>query len=163
MALSLYKPEYKDLKFRQQMLSDEETMKYNHAWGGTISFPEERWQEWFDRWIVHTEGNRYYRYLKNEDGEFVGEIAYHFDCDLNGYIADVIVHAKYRNRGYGGQALEMLCDVARENGVHVLYDDIAIDNPAIGLFLKHGFSEEYRTKEKIVLKKELIRIVEIVG
>ena len=163
MDLSLYKPEYKDLKFRQQMLSDEETMKYNHAWGGTISFPEERWQEWYDRWIVHSEGNRYYRYLKNEDGEFVGEIAYHFDCDLNGYIADVIVHAKYRNRGYGGQALEMLCDVARENGVSVLYDDIAIDNPAIGLFLKHGFSEEYRTKEKIVLKKELIRIVEIVG
>ena len=163
MTLSLYKPEYKDLKFRQQMLSDEETMQYNHAWGGTISFPEERWQEWYDRWIVHTEGDRYYRYLKNEDGEFVGEIAYHFDCDLNGYIADVIVHAKYRNRGYGGQALEMLCDVARENGVSVLYDDIAIDNPAIGLFLKHGFSEEYRTKEKIVLKKELIRIVEIVG
>ena len=57
----------------------------------------------------------------------------------------------------------MLCDVARENGVSVLYDDIAIDNPAIGLFLKHGFSEEYRTKEKIVLKKELIRVVEIVG
>ena len=163
MALSLYKPEYKDLKFRQQMLSDEETMQYNHAWGGTISFPEERWQEWFDRWIVYTEGDRYYRYLKNEDGEFVGEIAYHFDCDLNGYIADVIVHAKYRNRGYGGQALEMLCDVARENGVSVLYDDIAIDNPAISLFHKHGFSEEYRTKEKIVLKKELIRIVEIVG
>ena len=163
MDLSLYKPEYKDLKFRQQMLSDEETMKYNHAWGGTISFPEERWQEWYDRWIVHTEGNRYYRYLKNEDGEFVGEIAYHFDCDLNGYIADVIVHSKYRNRGYGGQALEMLCDVARENGVSMLYDDIAIDNPAISLFLKHGFSEEYRTKEKIVLKKELIRIVEIVG
>ena len=163
MDLSLYKPEYKDLKFRQQMLSDEETMQYNHAWGGTISFPEERWQDWYDRWIVHTEGDRYYRYLKNEDGEFVGEIAYHFDCDLNGYIADVIVHAKYRNRGYGGQALEMLCDVARENGVSVLYDDIAIDNPAIGLFLKHGFSEEYRTKEKIVLKKELIRIVEIVG
>ena len=163
MDLSLYKPEYKDLKFRQQMLSDEETMKYNHAWGGTISFPEVRWQEWYDRWIVHTEGDRYYRYLKNEDEEFVGEIAYHFDCDLNGYIADVIVHAKYRNRGYGGQALEMLCDVARENGVSVLYDDIAIDNPAIGLFLKHGFSEEYRTKEKIVLKKELIRVVEIVG
>ena len=156
MDLSLYKPEYKDLKFRQQMLSDEETMQYNHAWGGTISFPEERWQEWYDRWIVHTEGDRYYRYLKNDDGEFVGEIAYHFDCDLNGYIADVIVHAKYRNRGYGGQALEMLCDVARENGVSVLYDDIAIDNPAIGLFLKHGFSEEYRTKEMIVLKKELI-------
>ena len=34
-------------------------------------------------------------------------------------------------------------------------DDIAIDNPAITLFLRHGFVEEYRTDEIIMLKKEL--------
>ena len=32
---------------------------------------------------------------------------------------------------------------------------IAIDNPAISLFLKQGFYEDYRTNEKIVLKKDL--------
>ena len=37
----------------------------------------------------------------------------------------------------------------------VLRDDIAIDNPAVGLFLKAGFTEEYRTNEIIMLKKEL--------
>ncbi len=58
-------------------------------------------------------------------------------------------------KGYGGEALKMLCLAAKENGVAVLYDDIAIDNPAIGLFLDHGFSEEYRTEEKIMLKREL--------
>ena len=36
-----------------------------------------------------------------------------------------------------------------------LYDDIAIDNTAIKLFLKRGFHEEYRTEEKFVLKKDL--------
>ena len=55
----------------------------------------------------------------------------------------------------GGQGLEVLCDAAKENGISVLLDDIAIDNPAISLFLKHGFSEIDRTDEKIVLKKYL--------
>ena len=102
-----------------------------------------------------TEDKRYYRYLKNENGEYVGEIAYHFDPGLGGFVANVIVHARYRGRGYGGRALDMLCAAAKENGVTVLYDDIAAGNPAIALFLKHGFSVDSRTGEKIILKKYL--------
>ncbi len=49
----------------------------------------------------------------------------------------------------------MLCAAAKENGISVLYDDIAIDNTAIKLFLKQGFFEEYRIDDKIVLKKFL--------
>ena len=153
--LTIYKPEYKDLWFRQLMLADEETMSYNHAWGGTIPFPEELWEEWYDCWVVHPEGVRYYRFLKNESDQFVGEIAYHFDGEIQGYIADVIIYAEYRGKGYGSRALDMLCSVAKENGITVLYDDIAIDNPAVTLFLNHGFTEDYRTEEVIVLKKNL--------
>ena len=153
--LTIYKPECKDLWFKQLMLSDELTMSYNHAWGGTIRFPEEQWEEWHDYWIVNDEGKRYYRYVQDETGEYIGEIAYHYDEEIDGYIADVIVYAKHRGKGYGGQALDMLCSAAKENGISVLYDDIAIDNPAIRLFIKHGFSEEYRTEEKIILRKEL--------
>ena len=39
----------------------------------------------------------------------------------------------------------------RTNGVTVVYDDIAIGNPAISLFLKHGLIEEYR-KDEIITK-----------
>ena len=31
MMLTLYKPKYEDLWFRQMMLADEDTMSYNHA------------------------------------------------------------------------------------------------------------------------------------
>ena len=86
--LTLFKPEYRDLWFRQFMLSEPETMSYNHAWGGTISFPEERWQEWYDFWIREPEGKRFYRYLKDEAGAFVGEIAYHFDSGMDGFIEE---------------------------------------------------------------------------
>ena len=153
--IALYKPEYKDLWFRKLMLEDEETMSYNRAWGGTINFPEEDWEPWYDFWLKNPGRNRFYRYIKNENDDFIGEIAYHFDDELNGYIANVIVYTKYRHMGYGSEALDMLCAVAKENGVSFLYDDIAIDNPAITLFLKHSFIEEYRTCDKIILKKLL--------
>ena len=152
--LTLYEPKYEDLWFRRQMLADEETMTYNHAWGGTIPFPEEDWRAWHEHWLVRHEGRRFYRYLKDEDGCFVGEIAWHLDEEERAQ-ADVIVHAKYRARGYGRQGLALLCAAARDSGMTALYDDIAIDNPAIGMFLNCGFTEESRTELQILLKKEL--------
>ena len=135
-------------------MGDEETMAYNRAWGGTISFPKEKWQAWYQHWIVDHKNLRYYRYLKNEKG-FVGEIAYHYDSEYDGYAANIIIFSRYRGCGYGAQGLKMLCLAAKENAIPVLYDDIAIDNPAINMFLKQGFYEERRTAEKIILKKEL--------
>ena len=153
--LTVYEPKYEDLWFRQMMMADEETMSYNHAWGGTIPFPEEDWKEWYDYWVSNNEGRRYYRYLKDEAGSYVGEIAYHFDSDINRYMANVIIFSASRGKGYGSRALDMLCDAAKEKGITALYDDIAIDNPAITMFLEHGFAEEYRTEEIVMLKKEL--------
>ena len=63
--------------------------------------------------------------------------------------------AKYRGKGYGSKALNLLCECAKQNGIEFLFDDIAIDNPAISLFLKNGFHEEYRTDDYIMLKKPL--------
>ena len=153
--LELYTPKYEDLWFRQTMMSDDETMSYNHTWGGTIPFPKEKWQEWYESWIENPENMRYYRYLKNEDDEFVGEIAYHFDKILKGNMVDVIIYSKFRGRGYGSRGLDILCEEAKKNGIDILFDDIAIDNPAIDMFLRHGFTEEARTEQVILLKKVL--------
>ena len=147
-------PEFRDLWFRKMMLEDDETMSFNHAWGGTIPFPEERWDDWYDYWIRNSGDTRYYRYLQNE-GSFVGEIAYRYDIDLEGYAANVIIFSRFRERGYGSEALELLCSEARRNGVNALYDDIAADNPAIRLFKKQGFQEVKRSKDTILLKKTL--------
>ena len=137
------------------MLEDDATMSYNRAWGGTVPFPEDEWRGWYDHWVVNHENKRYYRYVKNYDDELVGEIAYHFDAVLQKYIADVIIYAPYRKQGYGGRALDLLCSAAKENGIDVLYDNIAADNPAISLFLKRGFAEEYRADRIIMLKRTL--------
>ena len=153
--LGVYEPKYEDLWFRQTMLADEETMSYNRRWGGTVPFPEERWRDWYDAWLGDPGERRFYRYLRDGSGAFVGEIAYRFDEELDNYDANVIIYSKYRGRGYGSRGLELLCSIAKERGVSVLYDDIAADNPAIGMFLRHGFTEAYRTEEKIVLRRTL--------
>ncbi|MFR1524298.1 MAG: GNAT family N-acetyltransferase [Bacilli bacterium] len=152
--MKLYTPTIEDLWFREKMLGDEQTMSYNHAYGGTIPFPEERWKSWYDRWITNHENKRFYRYIKEND-TFIGEVAYHFDEERQRYMADVIVYAPYRKKGYGSKALLLLCDVAKDNGINELYDDIAIDNPSIELFLKCGFAEALRTDEYVLVKKEL--------
>ncbi len=155
-SVRLILPRPEDLWLRQKMMDDPATMSYNHVWGGTIPFPEEKWQDWYDHWVRCPEGKRFYRYAVDAvDGHFVGETAYHWDGGRSIWCADVIILAEYRRRGYGRVALHLLCEAARANGVDVLQDDIAIDNPAVQMFLAEGFVEEYRTEEIIMLKKRL--------
>ncbi len=148
-------PKLEDMWFREKLLGDAETMAYNKKWGGTIDFPKSKWEDWYTHWVTNPENKRFYRYILNEDDAFVGEIAYHFDESRQIYLTNVIVMAKYRGKGYGSAGLKLLCDHAKQNGIPCLYDDIAIDNPAITLFLKQGFLEEYRTDDYIMLKKVL--------
>ena len=156
--LELYKPKLEDLWFRENFMSDEETMSFNHSWGGTIPFPESEWEYWYGVWVLCEDGRRFYRYLKDaESGDFVGEIAYHFDEVRMLWLADIIIAAKYRGRGYGKEALKILCDLAAERGIEMLHDDLALDNPAISLFKDNGFHEEYRTEDYVLLKKDLRR------
>lgn len=155
-SIQLYKPQLDDLWFRQRMMADPETMSYNQAWGGTIPFPKEKWKAWYDHWINNTDGQQFYRYVTMGNSRvFIGEIAYHHDETEDMWLADVIIVASYRGHGYGSEALRLLCEAAKKNGILILRDNIAIDNPAIRLFLRAGFEEEYRTEEIIMLKKVL--------
>ncbi|MBR2950852.1 MAG: GNAT family N-acetyltransferase [Lachnospiraceae bacterium] len=155
--ITFYKPEMEDLWFKETMLGDEQTMSYNHAYGGTIPFPREKWAGWYDRWLVNHENRRFYRYIKEND-TFLGEAAYHFDDEKQNYLADVIIYAPYRGKGYGRRALEMLCEAAKENGLDVIYDEIAVDNPLVSLFLNCGFEEVQRTEGTVLVKKKLGRL-----
>ena len=154
--LKVVKPELEDLWFRESMMADIETMSYNDAWGGTIPFPKEDWEEWYTLWVRNSGQERYYRYLKDDANKvFVGEISYHFDKLRNIYICDVIIKAEFRKQGFGTQGIQLLCEAAKANGVKVLYDDIAADNPSTHLFLKSGFSIEFQNDEIVMVKTVL--------
>lgn len=147
--IKLYKPKIEDLWFKEKMMSDKDTMSYNH---GTIAFPVSKWVAWYQRWM--RDDKCFYRYICDEN-TFVGEVAYYLDLERGIYIADVIVYAPYRGKGYGYEGLSLLCEYAKNNGIVELYDDIAIDNPSISLFLKYGFEEVLKTNEYILVKKKL--------
>jgi RimJ/RimL family protein N-acetyltransferase len=151
--IELYKPGVEELWFKQKMLADEQTMSFNKAYGGTIHFPRERWEAWYDRWIVNHEQKRFYRYIRKNDN-FVGEAAYHFDEYKQMYLVDILVYAPYRNQGYGHEALTEICKIAKENQIQELFDEIAIDNSAINMFLKCGFVEVIRNEKYILIKRK---------
>jgi RimJ/RimL family protein N-acetyltransferase len=99
---------------------------------------------------------RYYRYLYDTGSKnFVGEIAYHYDEQRNIHICDVIIVAKYRNKGYGAKGIQLLCKAAKENGISMLYDDIVVDNRSYKLFLENGFEIDYRNDTVVMVKKAL--------
>lgn len=154
--IELYRPMIDELGFRESLMADEKTMSYNHAWGGTIPFPEAEWEKWYQRWLESSAFQRYYRYLYDTDSKnFVGEVAYHYDEERKIHICDVIVLAKYRNHGFGSTGIRLLCDAAKENGISILYDDIAADNPSYQLFLNNGFEIDYQDDTVIMVKKIL--------
>ena len=154
--LKVVKPELEDLWFRESMMADIETMSYNNAWGGTIPFPKEDWEEWYTLWVRNSGQERYYRYLKDDANKvFVGEILYHFDKLRNIYLCDVIIKAEFRKQGFGTQGIQLLCEAAKANGVEALYDDIAADNPSVHLFIKNGFSIEFQNDEIVMVKTVL--------
>ena len=41
----------------------------------------------------------------------------------------------------------------KNNGITVIHDDIAADNPAYRLFLKNGFDIEYQNEEVVMVMK----------
>ena len=154
--LKLYKPSLNELSFRQELLSDEATMAYNHAYGGCIDFPKEKWESWKNKWLESNNEKYFYRYLYDtEQKNFVGELAYHYDEEMERFLCDVIVHARYRGQGFGREGLRLLCVAAKENGLSSLYDNIALDNPSLELFLRCGFEEERRNEEFVLLCKRL--------
>ena len=152
---AFYRPALPELWFRRQMLADEETMSYNRAWGGTIPFPESHWPAWYARWVEPGERGRFYRYLTDDEGRFVGEAAYHTDPRQGLCLADVIVYAPCRRRGHGRQGLALLCRQAKSDGFAALYDDMAADNPARELFVSMGFRELWQADGVVMLKKDL--------
>ena len=151
-VIKLYKPKIEDLWFREEMLNDPETMSYNNSYGGTISFPKEKWNNWYSSWVNTDEHERFYRYLSNDNNEFVGEVCYHYDDNFKAHMVDIIIYSKFRKRGYAKEGLQLIMEKAKENGIKVLCDNVAVDNPAIQLFINLGFEETYKTDEFIMIK-----------
>lgn len=153
MNIRLIKPRFKELAFRENLLQDENTMKYNKKYGWTILFPKTKWKSWYYTWVLKP-NKKFYRYVE-VDGKFVGEACYRFDDAHNEYIMSIVIFDKYRNKGYGKNAISLLLNAARKNGVKRLCDNIAADNCSYKMFLKQGFKIRFKNDDIVFVYKDL--------
>lgn len=152
--LELRKPQINELDFRRQLLKDKTTMAFNISNGGTVDFPKKIWKQWYQLWMNNED--YYYAYIYDHDiDQYIGEVSYYFEPEYNEYVLNIIIHAQFRKCGKGKEAIMMLCQKAKENGIRFLCDDIDIDNPAINMFKQLGFKETWQKDHIIMLKKRL--------
>ncbi len=146
--IELVKPKLEEYSYEQKLNSDPDTMSYNkgydvtyegyHYETGCIDFPQEKWQETYDKRIRE---NKYFAYIKDGTmNEFVGYVDYQYNQEDNIYECGIVIESKYRGKGYAKDALRLLIKEAHQNGVDYLYDTFEKDREnALNTFLDVGF------------------------
>jgi len=125
--LELYIPQQDDGWFYIKMMSDPETMSYNATWfppDGCIPNAEEEWEELHSTWNIPESGKFYAFFKRKADGQFVGDVNYHYNAERDWYDMGIVIYAPERGKGYGKQGLELLLDRAfRVDGISKLHND----------------------------------------
>ena len=134
MKVSLYKPHPEDLWFREAAPADPEKADSR----GT------------------TEDMNFYRLVvTGKSRAVVGEASWHYDDRRRIRLAEIRITDRCRGKGYGSEALELLCAAARKAGIRELYHEAAAGDPDAGWYLRRGFRVEAGTEGTILLRKEL--------
>ena len=151
--LILHVPSFEELKYRQLILSQKDTMSYNKGYNlgienynnetGCIDFSKKYWSEWYSKWISERV-NRYYAYILNsKTGEFVGDVCFYYDIQNDLHLIGIVIESKHRCRGYCTKGLLKLAATAfNDFDVRVLRNVIPLDRKsAIKGHKSAGFKE----------------------
>ncbi len=162
--LSLYIPQLEDYWYEEKIQSDPNTMSYNagydvsyfgyHYDTGCIDFPKEKWEEVYNKRISE---KRFFAYIKDNNlDEFVGYCNYHYNKNDNRYECGILIDSNYRCKGYSKEALRLLCQQAKENGIESLYDNFELDREnTLKVFESVGFKIVKKTSWNKFGKKVL--------
>ena len=146
--ISLYIPKIEDYWYEEKVQSDPLSMNYNagydvsyygyHYDTGCIDFPKEKWEETYNKRISD---NKYFAYIKDNDlNEYVGYVNYHYNKNDKRYECGILIDSQHRGKGYSKDALKLLCDEAKSNGIIELYDNFEIDRyNTLSVFEQVGF------------------------
>ncbi|EQK47435.1 acetyltransferase family protein [[Clostridium] bifermentans ATCC 19299] len=151
--LILHVPSFEELKYRQLILSQEDTMSYNKGYNlvienynketGCIDFSRKYWSEWYSKWISER-ADRYYAYIaNNKTGEFVGDVCFYYDPQNDLHLIGIVIESKHRSKGYCSKGLLKLAETAfNDFNVKVLRNVIPLDRKsAISGHKSAGFRE----------------------
>lgn len=151
-SIYLKRPSFFELSLTEELLGDEKTMSFNNSWGGTVSFPKEKWGTFFKTYMDNDE-NEYF-HIYNLDHIFVGEISTRYDNHFQSYVLNIKVKYDFRGNNHGSDALEVFLDyMFNEKRIEKIVDNVALDNEdSVRLLSKYGFVETFRTDEYSMLE-----------
>jgi RimJ/RimL family protein N-acetyltransferase len=143
-------PDYKDLAFVTKLWADEETMK---DIGGAFKIPENKWDMFYKKMVYPTDGKNFYCLVYTIRDKAVGEVSFH-GYDLVTKIArfNIKIHYRYRNKGYGEEALRLLFEYYfLEFGGQMMMDKIPT-LAGVEVAKKLGFKEVGKYKDGLHMK-----------
>lgn len=145
-------PTLDELEHTQILLADPDTMKFNEKWGGTVAFPKEKWQSFYNSFIKNPD--RHYFHIYNLEGVFVGEVSTRFDSDFESYVLNIKIMHRYRGNNHGYDALEaFLSYLFTEVKIDRIVDNVGHDSKSgIHLLKQFGFQEKERTEDYVLLE-----------
>ena len=143
-------PEYKELEFVSKLWSDEETMK---DIGGTFSFPKSKWEMFYKKMVYPTDGKNFYCLIYTTADKAVGEVSFHgYDSATKIARFNIKIHNRYRNMGYGKEAIKLLLEYYfLEFGGDVIMDNISTVSGA-KIAKNLGFEEVGKYKDETTIK-----------
>ncbi|HBJ1645610.1 TPA: GNAT family N-acetyltransferase [Clostridium botulinum] len=101
-------PEYKELAFTASLWADEETMK---DIGGVYKFTENKWESFYKKMVSPTDGRNFYCLIYTVEDEPIGEVSFHgYDPTTKIARSNIKIHHKYRNKGYGEEAMRLMLE-----------------------------------------------------
>lgn len=101
-------PEFEELSFISKLWGDEETMA---EIGGAYVFPKEKWEMFYKKMVQPTDGKNFYCLIYTVRDKAIGEVSFHgFDSATKAARINVKVHHRYRNKGYGEEAVRLLLE-----------------------------------------------------
>lgn len=141
-------PELAEMKYRKKLLEHEGTMAFHH---GTIPFPEEKWQEFYDQWVGQDPSDRYFAYIYCGGCEdFTGMVSYRYDENEKGHVVDVLVEKKRRHTGYGTSGIRLLQNVAKQQQISRFIAPVEKGNDAAAFFEHLGYKKDHTTEDTVV-------------
>ncbi len=145
-------PSFEDLRYTEMLLGDKKTMSFNEKWGGTVPFPKEKWEFFYQNYITDTE--KQYFHIYNLDGIFVGEVSSRYNDSFSSYVLNIKIMHRFRGNKHAFDALEAFLEYMFNNiDIERIVDNVGHDSVAgISLLRRFGFVEIGQTEEYILLE-----------
>ncbi|MGL5417119.1 MAG: GNAT family N-acetyltransferase [Clostridium sp.] len=138
-------PEFNEMEYVSELWSDRETME---GIGGVFDFSRNKWEPFYRKMVSPSDGKNFYCLIYNNKDIPVGEVSFHgYDLVTKTARFNIKVHSKYREMGYGREAINLMLEYYfQEFGGNIMMDTIK-NEKGIELAKKFNFEQMGKARD----------------